>query len=286
MNNKSYRRLLPFFLFSFILVAASCMDGDYDEVDFSQAPYGNNALAETNVVSIGQLKQMYKKAFTTDYRDGKAFQLVEENLQIKGFVTGNDITGNLYNEVAIEDETGAIIVAIQSGGLNGYLAVGTEILIELKGLYVGNYGKQAEIGMPYTNNRGQTYVSRMNKMLWQEHFKLTGNHKNIEPKLFAEGSNKTSWNLDVDDGRLGIIKNVSLKGVNPNSLYADPAKKQSVSYYFKEQGNTVMIYTSPYCDFAARTVPQGKVNITGIVKRFNNSWELIIRSLDDVEELK
>ena len=57
MNNKSYRRLLPFFLFSFILVAASCMDGDYDEVDFSQAPYGNNALAETNVVSIGQLRK-------------------------------------------------------------------------------------------------------------------------------------------------------------------------------------------------------------------------------------
>lgn len=47
----------------------------------------------------------------------------------------------------------------------------------------------------------------------------------------------------------------------------------------------MMVYTSPYCDFADRALPTGKVNITGIVKRYNNNWEFLVRSLDDVVEL-
>ena len=46
-----------------------------------------------------------------------------------------------------------------------------------------------------------------------------------------------------------------------------------------------MIYNSPYSDFAAKTLPQGKCNITGIVKRFKDSWEIIIRDEKDVVEL-
>ena len=46
-----------------------------------------------------------------------------------------------------------------------------------------------------------------------------------------------------------------------------------------------MIYNSPYCDFASKVLPQGKCNITGIVKRYNNYWEIIIRDENDVEEL-
>jgi hypothetical protein len=47
-----------------------------------------------------------------------------------------------------------------------------------------------------------------------------------------------------------------------------------------------MLYNSPFCDFAARTLPQGKVNLTGILKRYDNNWEIIIRSLDDVQEVR
>ena len=266
----------------------ACMDGDYDEgAQSDDAPYGNNDITETNLLTIQELKTKYSKVLNTDYRDGASYQKVEKATQIKGYVTGNDITGNLYNEVVIQDNTGAIIIAVQQGGICGYLPIGAEVLIELKDLYVGNYAKQAEIGVPYTNNRGQTYVSRMSRMQWYSHFRITGRTKIIEPTLFSDGGSKTTWDLAKDDGRLGIIKNVSLRNITKKSMWADPDGKQSVSWYFKEySGNTVMVYTSPYCDFAARVVPQGKMNITGIVKRYNNSWEFVVRSLDDVEELE
>ena len=90
------------------LAMTACMDGDHAEPDFSNgAPYGNNAIKATNLITIKQLKDKYKKAMTTDYRDGASFEKVKEKLQIHGFVTANDVSGNIYNEVAIQDETGA-----------------------------------------------------------------------------------------------------------------------------------------------------------------------------------
>ena len=277
-------------IFNYIMSAfacvmlASCMGYSYDEPDLKQSPYGNNGINEENIISIAQLKEMYKTNILTSY----SYAQVTEDLKIKGVVTGNDISGNIYNEVPIQDETGAIIIAVAQGGIYGYLPVGTEIIVSLKDLYVGNYGKQAEVGVPTTNSSGSTYVGRMSRMLWNDHFKITGVMKNVEPELFADGATgaATTWNIDTDGGKLGIIKNVSIRNVTPQSVYAEPSGKTSVSWYFNEfKGTSIMIYNSPYCDFASKVLPQGKCNITGIVKRYNNYWEIIIRDENDVEEL-
>ena len=277
-------------IFNYIMSAfacvmlASCMGDSYDEPDLKQSPYGNNGINEENIISIAQLKEMYKTNILTSY----SYAQVTEDLKIKGVVTGNDISGNIYNEVPIQDETGAIIIAVAQGGIYGYLPVGTEIIVSLKDLYVGNYGKQAEVGVPTTNSSGSTYVGRMSRMLWNDHFKITGVMKNVEPELFADGATgaATTWNIDADGGKLGVIKNVSIRNVTPQSVYAEPSGKTSVSWYFNEfKGTSIMIYNSPYCDFASKVLPQGKCNITGIVKRYNNYWEILIRDENDVEEL-
>lgn len=280
---------LKYILFAAICVLfASCKDGTYDTPDSllrpdAQTPYGNNAITETNVLTIAQLKQLYATAIATDYRDGQAYAQVDDDIMVKGYVTGNDISGNIYNEIDIQDNTGAIIIAVQDGGMNGYLPIGTEVLVSLKGLYVGNYGLQAEIGVPYTNASGGTYVSRMSNMLWNDHFKITGMTKVIVPEVFADGSTTTTWNFTDDAGKLGVLRNVSFQGIKDGSVYADPAAKTSATWYFNEQPKSVMMYNSPYADFSATALPQGKVNITGIFKRYNNTWEIIIRSIDDVQ---
>ena len=275
-----------YLIVAFICIAfASCMGDDYADPESVQPPYGNNAIYETNVITIEQLKAMFATELATDYRDGGSYRECTEDVKIKGYVIGNDISGNIYNEIFIQDETSAISVCVAQGGIFAYLPVGTEILVDVKGLCVGNYGKHPEIGVPYTNNSGYTYVSRMPRMLWNDHFKITGKKYDVTPVLFANGSTATTWDLEKDSGKLGVIRNVSFKNITPLSKWADPAGKVSVTWYFNEQPTTVMVYTSPYCDFADRALPTGKVNITGIVKRYNNNWEFLVRSLDDVVEL-
>lgn len=258
---------------------SGCMDGDWDDPTELNSR-GNKAIVESNVISIAQLKSQYKNYITTDYRDGKSYTKITSDIQIKGVVTGNDIEGNLYNEISLQDETGAIIIAISEGGIWGYLPIGTEIVVDLKDLYIGNYGLQAQIGVPYTNASGNTYVSRMSKLLWNSHFKLTGNTKTIEPVTF----NNSTWDNFNDGAKLATIKNVRFDVPNDTTTFASPnSGAGSKSIYFKGIDKSVMVYTSNYADFAATYVPTGKVNVTGIVITYNRYKEFIIRSIDDVQ---
>ena len=84
---------------------ASCMGDSYAETDENMpSPYGNNELKETNLISIANLKAKFATPINTDYRDGKSYEQITEDLQIKGIVTSSDVAGNIYNELAIQDK--------------------------------------------------------------------------------------------------------------------------------------------------------------------------------------
>ena len=123
------------------LFTASCMDGDWDEPDLTNPPYGNNTLTEGTIVTIDELRNQY----ASEISEGSHKEITED-VQLKVVVTGNDIGGNLYKQISVQDETGAIIIGINATGLYPYLPVGQELLINLKGLHVGSYGQQAQIG--------------------------------------------------------------------------------------------------------------------------------------------
>ena len=271
---------------------ASCMGDSYAGIDENApVPYGNNELTETNVITIAQLKSDYATYIATDYRDGQSFAKVTDDVKIKAIVTSSDAQGNIYQELALQDATGAIIVSVAQGGLYGPLPVGTEILVSLKDLYVGNYGKQAQIGMPSKNATGADVIGRISRTTWDQHYKILSTGHIVEPTLFATGTNPTTWNLDTDGGKLGIIRNVSFKSSNNSKAtdtFADPnGGAGSVSWTLNEQdGRKVIVYNSNFADFANAKVPTGKVDITGIIKRFNNQWEIIIRSLDDIKAVE
>ena len=279
----------------------ACMDGDWDEPATDNTLYGNSNIKETNVITIAALKQKFSNEVNTE----GIYKQINEDLQIKAVVTANDVQGNMYNEISVQDATGAIFIGIAQGGIFGYLPVGTEILVDLNGLCIGNYRLSATIGTPYTNSSGDVSVSRMPRALWQQHFTFTGYRMRVEPEVFADGSTKTTWDIAKDAGKLCVLKNVSIKKggyynsdtkqyvdnvpfVAGESAFSDP--NYSTSWYFKEQpdGQTggVQIYTSNYADFAAKKLPTGKINITGVVKRYRDQWEIIIRSISDVEEVE
>lgn len=270
-------------------VLASCMGNSYTEIDENgPIPYGNNNLTESKVITIAKLKDMFATEIETDYRLGVSYRQVTDSLQIKGIVTSSDAQGNIYNEIAIEDNTGAIIVSVAQNGLYGALPVGTEILLDLKDLYVGNYGLQAEIGVPTMNQKGLSSIGRIKRATWEQHYKILSTGNKVVPTVFATGTNPTTWDIEKDGGKLGIIRNVSFrsndtKGVD--STYANAnGGAGNVNWTLNEQdAKKVIVYNSNYADFANAKIPTGKVDITGIFKRFNDQWEIIIRTLDDVQ---
>ena len=267
----------------------SCMGEGYAEPsETGVAPYGNNELTETNTISISQLKSKYATFISTDYRDGLSYTKITEDIKIKAIVTSSDIAGNFYQQLALQDNTGAIIVSVSNKGLYGPLPIGTEILVNLKDLYIGNYGKQAQIGVPTTNTAGVTTIGRISSATWDQHYKILSTGNKVTPTEFATGTKATTWNIETDGGKLGIIRNVSFKSSNNSKVintFADGSGEPgSVSWTLNEQdGKKVIVYNSNFANFANNKIPTGKVDIVGIFKRFNNQWEIIIRSLDDIK---
>lgn len=273
---------------------ASCMaDTDsFKTPKLDESPYGNNELTEENVITISELKSRFGNTISAD-----GMEQVTEDIKIKGVVTGNDIEGNIYNEVSIEDGTGAFIICIAQGGLYGYLPVGQEILVSLKDLWIGSYGYQGEVGTPYTSASGSTYVSRMSRMLWNDHFKLIGRADPSSPlaqpiefdkNQISKSTVKQPY-IEENCGRLMTIKDVELKDADgvkvfaPTdgsvTLQANCANREITGY----NSSVIVVRTSSYADFANAVMPSGKVNITGIFTRYRNTWQILLRTVNDIQ---
>lgn len=272
-----------------------CMDDDWDtpNAEALNKAYGNQEIAETNVITIGSLKEKYESVINASTN---SYEQITEDVQIKGRVVGNDIGGNIYNEVSIDDGTGAILICISQGGLFSYLPVGQEIVVDLKGLYIGGYGKQAEIGMPYTNAKGNSYVSRMSRVLWNKHFKLTGvaDASKVVAEEFDVSKRTNEEYFTANNGKLMTIKNVEFTNADGKTTFAPSDEKDaanSVNRGLSQNGkpiatSSIVVRTSSYADFAAKQLPTGKLNITGVFTRYRTTWQILIRDERDIQPAK
>lgn len=283
----------------------SCMDDDWKAPSGDTPAYGNNTLQEKNVISIDELKTKY--GITKDMINDTV--RIDDGIQIKGVVTGNDAEGNIYNEIALQDETGGILVCIAQGGLCGQIQVGQEILIDLGGLYIGAYRSQPQIGVPYTSTSASgaksTYPSRIARAEWQTRFKLIGkpNAKKLVAKEFDYESLKgNETELYKYAGCLVKATGVGFAKADGKTTYAPKSEGASTGYgvmrAFKNMTtgkdyttNEFGVRTSCYSDFAAEKLPEGKLTVTGILtcyksqKKYNATAQILMRQQSDVQQM-
>ena len=267
------------------LLFAACQDTEWDVITPNGAAlYGNNSITDDNIISIAQLKKDYPNVFETTDQNA----LVDKDIKIKGRVTANDIRGNIYNQFMLQDETGAIIVAVNESGMSGYLAEGQEIVIDLKGLYVGGYSRQPEIGSPYNGSS----IGRMQKDVFQKHFKFTSAPiQPVQPIDFDP-------NMDMNEhcAKLVTIKNVTFADADGVSTFAPSDSSVTIlggcvnRRLSQWPESKVVIRTSTYAKFAANKLPYDEVNkkplavnITGIATRYRDTWQVLIRKESDIE---
>lgn len=254
----------------------ACMDGDWDSPDLTLPPYGNNYITEGTPTTIATLKTQ----FATEIAN-KGYKQVTEDVQLKAVVTGNDLGGNLYKQIAIQDETGYMIVGINATGLYAYLPVGQQLLINLKGLYVGGYGQQAQIGTEYNGS-----IGRLDDSDWQAHVRLVGTPDMTKVDTLDFDAN---WDMAAYSGALVRLTNVSLEGADGTAVLAPddgsvPLTSNCANINIKGLAKTnVVLRTSTYSKFANMIIPQGEVDIYGIATRYNNTWQILMRTQNDLK---
>lgn len=111
--------------------------------DNTPAPYpvlGENDLADygfNGFTTISALKALYK---------GGGVE-IDSNIWIKGQVISSDLSGNVYRELYIQDETGGIAVKIGKSSLYSDYKLGQWIYVNCQGLTLGAYNGMPQLGL-------------------------------------------------------------------------------------------------------------------------------------------
>ncbi|WP_308240924.1 DUF5689 domain-containing protein [Prevotella sp.] len=317
MKTMKYLKLALLALVA-VFATASCMDDDWKDPNSETSPYGNNSIQETNVVSIAELKNTYGPKQKDEINDTVR---IADGTQIKGIVTGNDIEGNIYSQISIQDEsdnpnkpgekvTSGIIISVAQGGLSGQLQIGQEVLINVGGLYYGTYRSQPQLGVAYhDSSKDQNYPSRISRADWQNRFKVIGkpDASKIKVQVFSTNPDASKGELNVADlldadvaykyaGCLVTLKGVEFAMGDGKTTLAPEDEGKTLGYgvtrYFKGYDKTnkqIGIRTSCYAEFAANLVPQGVVDVTGVLScykssaKYNHTVQLALRRFSDIK---
>lgn len=308
MKTMKYLKLALLALVA-VFATTSCMDDDWKDPNSETSPYGNNSIQETNVVSIAKLKNTYGPKQKDEINDTVR---IADGTQIKGIVTGNDVEGNIYSQISIQDESDkpGIIISVAQGGLSGQLQIGQEVLINVGGLYYGTYRSQPQLGVAYhDSSKDQNYPSRISRADWQNRFKIIGkpDASKIKVQVFSTNPDTSKGELNVADlldadvaykyaGCLVTLKGVEFAMGDGKTTLAPEDEGKTLGYgvtrYFKGYDKTnkqIGIRTSCYAEFAANLVPQGVVDVTGVLScykssaKYNHTVQLALRRFSDIK---
>ena len=262
---------------------AACMDKDWEAPQFDEPLYGNNSIMKEEgdkVITIGELKEKYSSLINAS-TDG--VKEITDDWQLQVVVNGNDEGGNLYKQISVQDPTGAIIVGINGSNLYPYMPVGQQLLINLKGLHIGGYRKQAQIGALY-NGRS---IGRMDTDVWEQHVRLLKEGE-IEAKVDTVDFDGNADKF-ILSGRIVKLSGVTISGEGTQVLAPEDGSVTLSSNCANRLINgksSLVLRTSSYSKFANRAIPKGKADVYGVCTRYNNTWQILMRTESDLQEIQ
>lgn len=247
------------------LMLSSCVkDKEFD------APDLECSNAEFTFISISELKNMY---------NGETIQ-IQDDLVINGFVISSDKDGNFFNIVHFQDEpsnpTDGIQIELELRDSHLFFNLGQQIIIKLKGLYLGESKGIYKIGGVFTSF-GNRSVGRLPKNVVFDHVLVSckENVGIIPTSVTVSEINESKLNTLV------VVTDVEIKQEEIGETFA--IKEEETLRTLIDCGdNELVIVNSGYADFQAEILPDKMGTATGILTMDNNQFQLIIRSVDDL----
>ena len=276
-----------FFLLSLLvtgLLFVACSMNQFDDMTFTDGnfPYGNNAIpADAPITTIQDLKTVkYPQLFQSTSLYNYQYTTIEEDLYISGRIVSNDESGNVYKTIAIADETGAVVIGVNSTGLYSYLPMGQKVIVSLKGLDFGAYSNMPEVGKAFMSDKYGLQLGRISQKDFEAHVRLVGKPEPsaIAPEEMTEALLK---NLKATDyPRYVVFRNVSF--ADGGRQYA-PVDNTTEDRYLNVGSQKIDCRMSSYSNFALDTIPRGKVSVTGLLTLYGSTKQLLVRVREDIK---
>ncbi|MEZ4932439.1 MAG: DUF5689 domain-containing protein [Saprospiraceae bacterium] len=256
---------MKYFSNSFLLILLSFLVfNSCIEEDFDQPPATGSDPGLTVTTTIAELVAMHTL--------GGGATEIKEDLVIKGVVVADDFSGNWYRSFVIQDETAGITVLIDLTESYFYYPIGREVYIKLNGLALDDYNNLVQLGKNNLVTGAVDGISNAGDYLVRSVLKGSP-----EPKL------KTITQLTLNDVNT-LIQLDDVFFVDTFGTYADAVGQNSLNVDLSNcDGNTVIVRSSGFADFAGTRVARGQGTFIGVLSIFRSDFQFLIRNLDDLD---
>lgn len=274
------------YMAAMLLASAGFSACDYEK-DFVQPPLEDYVPHATLVANTTTSE--LKTAFHQDVNYYNVLIGTKEDGShyiVRGRIVSNDEAGNVYKKIAIEDETGGLIFSINANKLYESYRYGQEVVVDVTGMYYGNYGAGVQIGAVGENETSAP--ARMPETTWTAAAQTDGlanvDKVNIHDltaeelvALHNDPATMLAW-----QGRL-----IRLTGVHfekPGETLAAASQTNNTRYLVSDKGTKIALNTSGYSTFGANTkAPDGTGNVVALLTNYTSGWQLQLNDLEGLE---
>lgn len=200
---------------------------------------------------------------------------------ISGTVVMNDKSGNYFNKIVIQDATGGIEICLNKSHLYNDYPVGRKVYVKCKGLFLGNYNQNLQLGATPGIDGSVTDIPEM----LIEDYLVKANYPNaiitdtvslLTLSSFYTGRQYLNKLVTIRQAEF-VMDHIGIPYSQPSDI------SSSTTLLLKDcTGANLGIRTSTYARFQSTLTPAGNGTITGIYTRNNNTPQLYIRDTTDV----
>ena len=266
--NKISKLLTGLFLVMAIGFMGSC------KKNFDNPP-GNSDPAIVANKTIAQLKALHTVPGAMD--------VITDDIIISGVVVANDKSGNLYKQLFIQDESGAIQLSLDAASLFGNYPVGRRVFVHCKGLCLSDYHNTMLMGIK-TTIAGVTSVNGIPVTMLGNYIVGGSLNNPVVPKVVTAGS-LTSNMQDPNMGALIQLDDYEFTGADTSFTYSDTSYYKNTTNHSIApcSGAPIFVRTSGFSNFAGIRIPKGHGSIISIYTVYNSDKQLLVRDTSDVK---
>ncbi|MDD4149408.1 MAG: DUF5689 domain-containing protein [Bacteroidales bacterium] len=190
--------------------------------------------------------------------------MFKDDYMLYATVTMDDYEGNIYKEAYVEDASGGINIYRLSYAES--FKVGQYVRINLNRARVVDYSGKLELVFDSVLNTNKSIVvQHANNPIIPEQVTIadieTGNYK----------------------CKLVEVQGIQFANSELNETYFGNVTFTADNRLVEDSTKTIVVRTSKYADFAKDTVPQGSGKMVAIVTLHSSGWQLLVRSIDEVD---
>ena len=256
-----------------LVFTAACSD------EFDQPPMVIPTAEHKANMTIAEFKAKH-------WQDDRNYiDTIKDDEVIHGWITSSDEEGNIYKQLYISDGTAGLTVSIDQSSIYTKYRIGQEVVIPMKGYFIGKFNGLLCLGVPYWYSaQGVWESNRMPMEMWDAMAEINGlpDVSKVDTTVIElseiKGSDKAT--LLKYMSRLVRINGVTFTdGGKPFS-----AAENSTDREIKDEaGNTIMVSNSNYASFRANLLPESTVDIVGQLSyTASKGFFLLLRDENDV----